>query len=223
MRTASLLAPIMGVFLSACSATAMGPFTVFADPGEYEFHSCEQLAAIRPSFKGPRAGTEAAHGPRRAEHGRHGCESDRLQSRLRHGYRTAQGARRDGARQEMRYPGRSVRDASTLLAFGCCQAVPRWYGHGAADRGAGGGMTALLFGLPLGPTGLRGDCRAVRAALSHGGALQSDGQSGLFLTYAMASSRSFSTSTPGRCAISIIRLASAVRTSDAIAGSASSI
>ena len=45
MRTASLLAPIMGVFLSACSATAMGPFTVFADPGEYEFHSCEQLAA----------------------------------------------------------------------------------------------------------------------------------------------------------------------------------
>ena len=51
MRTASLLAPIMGVFLSACSATAMGPFTVFADPGEYEFHSCEQLAATRPSLK----------------------------------------------------------------------------------------------------------------------------------------------------------------------------
>jgi hypothetical protein len=49
MRTASLLAPIMGVFLSACSATAMGPF--FADPGEYDFHSCEQLAAIRPSLK----------------------------------------------------------------------------------------------------------------------------------------------------------------------------
>jgi hypothetical protein len=41
----------MGVFLSACSATAMGPFTVFADPGEYEFHSCEQLAATRPSLK----------------------------------------------------------------------------------------------------------------------------------------------------------------------------
>jgi hypothetical protein len=51
MRTASLLAPIMGVFLSACSATAMGPFTVFADPGEYEFHSCEQLAATRPSLE----------------------------------------------------------------------------------------------------------------------------------------------------------------------------
>jgi hypothetical protein len=39
------------VFFSACSATAMGPFTVFADPGEYEFHSCERLAATRPSLK----------------------------------------------------------------------------------------------------------------------------------------------------------------------------
>src|SRR4029077_12751961 len=75
--------------------------------------------------------------------------------------------------------------------------------------------TALV--LAWGLAGLRDDCRAVRPTLSHCGALQSDGQSGLFLTYAMASSRSFCTSTPGRCAISIIRLASAVRTSDAIA------
>jgi hypothetical protein len=45
----------------------------------------------------------------------------------------------------MRDPGRSVRDALTVLAFGCCQAVPRWYGHGATDRGAGGVMTALLL------------------------------------------------------------------------------
>jgi hypothetical protein len=51
MRAASLLAPFIGVFFSACSAPTMGPFTVFADPGEYEFHSCEQLAAIRPSLK----------------------------------------------------------------------------------------------------------------------------------------------------------------------------
>ena len=48
---ASLLAPIMGMFLAACSAPAMGPFTVFADPGEYEFHTCEQLAAVRPNLK----------------------------------------------------------------------------------------------------------------------------------------------------------------------------
>jgi hypothetical protein len=51
MRAASLLAPIMGMFLAACSAPAMGPFTVFADPGEYEFHTCEQLAATRPAVK----------------------------------------------------------------------------------------------------------------------------------------------------------------------------
>ena len=48
------------------------------------------------------------------------------------------------------------------------------------------------------------------------------GQSGLFLTYAMASSRSFWKSMPGRWAVSIIRLASAVRTNEAMAGSASS-
>jgi hypothetical protein len=29
--------------------------------------------------------------------------------------------------------------------LGCCQAVPRWYGHGATDRGAGGVMTVLLL------------------------------------------------------------------------------
>jgi hypothetical protein len=55
----------------------------------------------------------------------------------------------------MRYPGRSVRDALAVPdcpgILGCCQAVPRWYGHGAADRGAGGVMTALLAAvwLPL--------------------------------------------------------------------------
>jgi len=47
----------------------------------------------------------------------------------------------------MRYPGGSVRDALTVLAFGCCQAVPRWYGHGAADCGAG--VTVLLAALWL--------------------------------------------------------------------------
>jgi hypothetical protein len=51
MRAASLLAPIISMFLAACSAPAMGPFTVFADPGQFEFYSCEQLAAARPSLK----------------------------------------------------------------------------------------------------------------------------------------------------------------------------
>ena len=88
---------------------------------------------------------------------------------------------------------------------------------GDGEPGAGEGRAAMHVALtiamavalaaarlPVGPTGLRSDCRAVRPPLSHDGALQSDGQSGLFLTYAMASSRSFCTSTPGRCAISII-------------------
>ncbi|MEA2964716.1 MAG: hypothetical protein QOI46_4814 [Alphaproteobacteria bacterium] len=51
MRAASLLAPIMRMSLAACSAPAMGPFTVFADPGEYKFHTCEQLAAVWPGLK----------------------------------------------------------------------------------------------------------------------------------------------------------------------------
>jgi hypothetical protein len=90
MRGGSLLAPTMGMFLAACSAPAMGPFTVFADPGEYEFHSCEQLAAVRPGLKA-RAHDLKLLIQDRAEHGRHGRECDRLQDRLHHGYRTAQG------------------------------------------------------------------------------------------------------------------------------------
>jgi hypothetical protein len=52
MRMASLVA-FIGVFFSACSPpAAMGPFTAFADPGKYEFHSCDQIAAQRTYWKG---------------------------------------------------------------------------------------------------------------------------------------------------------------------------
>lgn len=36
-------------FLGACSSFGgdNNPFTVFADPGQYQYHSCEQIAAIR--------------------------------------------------------------------------------------------------------------------------------------------------------------------------------
>jgi hypothetical protein len=52
MRVAPLVAfSIVGIlaggFLSACAPAAMGPVTMFADPGKYEFHSCEQLAGQR--------------------------------------------------------------------------------------------------------------------------------------------------------------------------------
>ena len=46
---------LAGGFLSACAPAAMGPVTVFADPGKYEYLSCEQIAAQRTYWAGPRA------------------------------------------------------------------------------------------------------------------------------------------------------------------------
>jgi len=43
---------LAGGFLSACAPAAMGPVTVFADPGKYEYHSCEQIAAQRTYWAG---------------------------------------------------------------------------------------------------------------------------------------------------------------------------
>ena len=37
---------VAGAMLAACS-TVDNPVTVFADPGKYQFHSCDQLAAQR--------------------------------------------------------------------------------------------------------------------------------------------------------------------------------
>ena len=51
MRLAPSLAFIVAGFLAACSEsnsfTTGNPFTVFADPGEFEFFSCEQLLPQR--------------------------------------------------------------------------------------------------------------------------------------------------------------------------------
>ena len=53
MRTAPLVALfvvdglLVGEVLSACSPTAMGPVTVFVDPGKYQYYNCEQLAGQR--------------------------------------------------------------------------------------------------------------------------------------------------------------------------------
>ena len=38
---------LAGGILMSCSAAAMGPVTVFADPGKYQFYNCEQLAGQR--------------------------------------------------------------------------------------------------------------------------------------------------------------------------------
>ena len=57
MRLAPSLAFIVAGFLAACSEsnsfTTGNPFTVFADPGEFEFYSCEQLLPQRNALVSP--------------------------------------------------------------------------------------------------------------------------------------------------------------------------
>ena len=51
MRVAPFVALIVPTFLAACASALENPFTVFADPGQYEFLNCEQLAAQRTARK----------------------------------------------------------------------------------------------------------------------------------------------------------------------------
>ena len=52
MRVAPFVALILPTFLAACASALDNPFTVFADPGQYEFLNCEQLAAHHPVAHG---------------------------------------------------------------------------------------------------------------------------------------------------------------------------
>jgi hypothetical protein len=47
MRRAPFVALILPMLLAACASAIESPFTVFADPGKYEWHSCEQLLPQR--------------------------------------------------------------------------------------------------------------------------------------------------------------------------------
>ena len=49
MRVAPSLACIAAGFLGACSSLGgdNNTFTVFADPGLYQYHTCDQIAAVR--------------------------------------------------------------------------------------------------------------------------------------------------------------------------------
>jgi hypothetical protein len=51
MRIAPSVAFILAASLAACTSALENPVTVFADPGRYEFHNCEQLAAERAKRK----------------------------------------------------------------------------------------------------------------------------------------------------------------------------
>ena len=47
MRRAPFVALILPMLLAACGTAIQSPMTVFADPGKYEWHSCEQLGPQR--------------------------------------------------------------------------------------------------------------------------------------------------------------------------------
>src|SRR5262249_30821447 len=51
MLVAPSLAIIFSTCLSACTSALDSQFTLFADPGKYEFFNCDQLAAQRTSQK----------------------------------------------------------------------------------------------------------------------------------------------------------------------------
>jgi len=47
VRITPLVVLVLSAFLSACSSALENPFTIFADPAKYEYHSCEMIAAER--------------------------------------------------------------------------------------------------------------------------------------------------------------------------------
>ena len=47
MRRAPFVALIFPVLLAACGTAIQSPMTVFADPGKYEWYSCDQLVPQR--------------------------------------------------------------------------------------------------------------------------------------------------------------------------------
>jgi hypothetical protein len=51
MRVSSFVALLVPAILAACTSALENPVTVFADPGKYEFHNCEQLAVQRIAAK----------------------------------------------------------------------------------------------------------------------------------------------------------------------------
>jgi hypothetical protein len=41
---------VAGALLAGCASTADNPLTLFVDPGKYQYHSCEQIAAQQKSW-----------------------------------------------------------------------------------------------------------------------------------------------------------------------------
>jgi hypothetical protein len=49
-RAALITVLIAGAALSACSSTGDNPLTVFADPGKYQYNTCEQIAGQKTNW-----------------------------------------------------------------------------------------------------------------------------------------------------------------------------
>jgi hypothetical protein len=47
-RTAAVI--VAGAVLVGCSSTGSNPITIFADPGQYQYSTCEQLAVQRTTW-----------------------------------------------------------------------------------------------------------------------------------------------------------------------------
>jgi len=71
MRRAPFVALILPMLLAACGTAIQSPITVFADPGKYEWYSCDQLLPQRKVWENKK-GIDAAHGEGQAEHGQLG-------------------------------------------------------------------------------------------------------------------------------------------------------
>ena len=51
MRRAPFAALMLPILLPACGTAIESPFTVFADPGKYEWYSCDQLLPQRKQWE----------------------------------------------------------------------------------------------------------------------------------------------------------------------------
>jgi hypothetical protein len=70
MRVSWFVALFLPAILATCTSALENPMTVFADPGKYEFHTCEQLARTTDRCQDPGGRAQTADEQSRAEHRR---------------------------------------------------------------------------------------------------------------------------------------------------------
>ena len=99
----AMLGIMMAGVMPACSPMGDNPVTVFADPGKYQYSSCEQIVAYRNVWSAKEQELKMLMD--KADQGVGGAIVNvRLQGRLRGRHRRDQGARHRRTRQELREP-----------------------------------------------------------------------------------------------------------------------